>query len=520
MEKETDRETQKKRISRKSLILIIFVVVAVLAAAGAVIWYIGKVPKQPAESSHEGDAGWSAMETEQLMKDVGTAPDEDDMSWFTDAGKTTGEADMQEDPSIAEEEDKTEETKETAAVSMEPVRVQDITVYPDETAIFQCYEPEASQYQWEFYSTLDRKWEDVSQKYHFTVETQTDSLGRQVSALLVPGTEENERLSVRCSALLPEGETAVSEGCLYLFDGRIEKITAVPVEAEAGEYLSGRMLHVTVQNEQGEETELTGLQGLVFCVKQNEEESTIYDEEKSLTTETYTYTKVSKEVPYYFVEEGEQTVPVRLHIKEQIYDTQAVITGRDTCAPVFEEIRADYEISDHDVAGTKVKLYASVTDNYSSPSELSFAFGEDGDAGNISEWTDTFPVETEIKKNGIYYLFARDKNGNISCEELEIIIVDMKPPEIINLVYHENARGDGGWIEVTATDKTAMEYCFHPKGSSGGSWQEEPEYFVASGGDYVAEVRDAAGNLAKGDIQVPFADVQPPIITGIDVIGE
>ena len=48
----------------------------------------------------------------------------------------------------------------------------------------------------------------------------------------------------------------------------------------------------------------------------------------------------------------------------------------------------------------------------------------------LLEWTDTLPLETEVKKNGTYCFFAKDKAGNISHEELEIITVDMKPPSL------------------------------------------------------------------------------------------
>lgn len=507
----------KKKVSKQILMISggIFVLTVAVLITG--FWYW---KKQMSADSSEQNEMMSADPEVQISED--TAED-----LLLQAFESANKAEVIEEPVenteaeesvvATDEEEAVTESEETDVLPQpmaeQAVEVQDITIQPDELAVFRCFDKEATEYQWEFYSTLDKKWEDVSIKQDFSVYEETDCLGRQVSCLSVPGNEEYEKLSVRCTAVFTDSENKVSEGCLFLFRDSIAEFSLLPVEAQAGEYLSHLELKAVITNVDETESELHGLQALAFCVNQDEEESTVHDEANSVTTETYT--KIFKEVPYYLVEEGEQSVPVKLRMNDEILDAELVITGVDTKAPKLENIRADYAVSSHDAVATEVKIYASATDNYSRPSELKYAFGNNADDEESElSWTDRLPMSVEIKKNGIYYLFAKDAAGNLCSEELEIITVDMKAPVIEDISYI-NEGTTGGRIEVLASDKTKLEYNFHLSGNPSEKWQDEPSYQVTANGDYVVEVRDQAGNCTEGSITVTALDTKAPVIINI-----
>lgn len=408
-----------------------------------------------------------------------------------------------------------QEYRESEIKSNQPVIVQDITVRPEENAIFQCYEKNAEEYRWEFYSILDKSWEPTDRKPEFSVYEETDCLGRQVSCLSIPGKEEYAGINVRCTAVWAEGESKTSEGCLYLYDGEINKISIPDMEAEAGEYLSNLSLEVLVTPEDGTQTSICGLQNLAFCVNEDEQESSVYDETSSITTETYT--KTFHELPYYPVKNGEQSVDVKLRMDGKEYNAPLKITGKDTTPPQPENIRAEYQVSNQEVKSTKVVIYASATDNYAPPSELRYAFSKKAKYEKDKlTWYEKLPLEADITENGTYYFLVKDTSENIACEELEIITVDMKAPVIEAVTLNADAE-KGMTIEVTASDKTELEYCFHLTTDVRQDWQKDPVYHAAINGEYLVEVRDAAGNCSKDTITVSEIDNEPPVITGIQI---
>ncbi len=401
------------------------------------------------------------------------------------------------------------------ALSQEPALLKNITVFEGSPAIFQCYEKDAAGYEWEYYSMLDKKWQPVSKKPELINSVETDELFRDVSTLTIPGEKENDQLNIRCTIFREDGEEMRSEACLKIIELKypIKSISIDPVEAEAGEYLPALSLNVLIDTEQGHQT-VSGLQGLTFCINEDEEASKTYDKENSLMTEVYK--KVSKESFYIWIEEGEQTVPARFHYEDEAYDTEVLITGSDTRAPEIASVQADYEVSNREVESTPAKISADVTDNYSMPSELTYAFSSK-DNNKELQWSSQLPVEANIEQNGTYYFYAKDKAGNISQYEMEIVTVDMKPPVIEELfLEHKPGGTQNTMITVKAADKTALLYRFlSDNGTIVSDWSKENTYPAAANGTYTVEVKDAAGNITKDSIDVKNIDMTAPRIIGI-----
>ncbi|GFI68462.1 hypothetical protein IMSAG249_00279 [Lachnospiraceae bacterium] len=407
--------------------------------------------------------------------------------------------------------------------SQEPVPLTDISVFEGETASFQCYDKDAMDYEWEYYSTLDRQWQGIERKPELEKSTGMDSLHREVSLLEVPGTKENNLLGLRCTAKLADGSETRWEASLNIMEAmeNIEGIHAEPLQAEAGGYLSALTVPIVIDMAEGEQT-VSGLYGLSFCVSQNEEESKVYDQENSVMTEVYT--KTSRESAYVCIEEGEQTVPVRFRYKDEIYDTEIQITGTDTRAPEISGLRLEYEVSNQDVKNTPVKIYAEVTDNYCLPSEITYAFAAKGQSGEL-QWQEQLPLETEVPKNGTYCFYAKDKAGNVSQKETEIIAVDTKAPVIHAISLGSEAGGaESNTITVDASDKTELSYRFlSDSGSVLSEWGNENTYTATINGTYTIEVKDAAGNTTEGTITISNLDTAAPRIVSIhekDMVSE
>ena len=186
----------KKRVNRKVVIILATILLFVVAVLGLLCWYSSNTMNRETLAS---GATRATEDKEYIESDDGI--DEQLLQI------------LEQDYDIDNEEKETETASElstnlvseitvpeTVELTNQSIMVQDITISPDENAIFQCYEKDAEKYQWEFYSILDKKWEAADIKQDFMIYEETDSLGRQVSCLSVPGNEEYEQLSVRCSA--------------------------------------------------------------------------------------------------------------------------------------------------------------------------------------------------------------------------------------------------------------------------------------------------------------------------------
>lgn len=329
--------------------------------------------------------------------------------------------DMEEAEAIVSSDDK---------LSAEPLHLKDITVFEGDTAVFKCYDDAAIGYEWEYYSSADKQWKSINFRPDMVNSVRTDELLRNVSTLEVPGTEENNLINVRCMVIYENDRKIKEEACLKV-EKPVDFINSIridDVQAEAGKYLSAESLTVHINNaddssaDEADELTVSGLTSLTFCTKQREDISKSYDAKNKVITEIYTRTY--KEISYVMVEEGEQTVPVRLYCADNAYDAEVTIVGSDTTPPDIEDIQTETVDEGNN---TKVRIYIDATDNYSNPSDLLYAFGQEQDSDEEEEsepeWNDKLPIEVEVptEKGGLYNVYVKDKAGNISMREFEFL---------------------------------------------------------------------------------------------------
>ena len=124
--------------------------------------------------------------------------------------------------------------------------------------------------------------------------------------------------------------------------------------------------------------------------------------------------------------------------------------------------------------------------------------------------------DVDIVQNGFYTAYARDEAGNIAEKEMEVITVDMKPPEI-----QVSLKNSTGWcknneIQVDAKDASELQYSFrHTDDAIVPEWSDCHTYTIERNGTYVVKVKDMAGNIAETEITVSNIDREAPVIQGI-----
>lgn len=403
-----------------------------------------------------------------------------------------------------------------------PIRLTDLTFFEKEKIIMQCYEPGAQSYDWEVYSELDKQWMEATKKSGIKIELLQDQSGREISTLTIQEDPINT-LKIRCIVHFAEEEKElISEAVVSPFSyqemGDIKAITIPDFKANSGDILSSLELPVVIENEDGKKIELKGIQTLVFCLEQEEENSRVFDEESSLTTDTYT--KTYYETRFYPVKSGEEKVQLRCRIRDEEFELEASVTGEDQLAPDIQELQGDYMVTnvDHKVP---VTISATVTDNVDAITELVFAFAHEKVPEEKLTWSKELPLREEVSMNGFYYFYAKDTAGNISKEKVEIITVDMKAP-VIDEAKLQRA-DDFYTVNVIARDKTKLEYCLYQAAGHDQNqiWQEDSSFTIAQNGEYILKVRDAAGNetINAETIRIIDLDATAPVIVGIEEIS-
>lgn len=405
-----------------------------------------------------------------------------------------------------EQETQAKKSKET----MEPVHLNDTYATKNTKAAFFRYEPDAYKYEWEIYDIREKDWKSVE-----AAKGYCDELNRNVSKIVVDATEDT---MIRCVTYYSaeEKEPQEEKAYLNLLEKEIKEIAADDIVTDKDNYLSSSQIPIQVTYLDGTKEEVTGLNNLYFL--QTQEETNYSETESGNRIETTTITKTET---VYLKTEERQTVTIRYHTNNHAADTietEMVIEGRDLTAPVIEDISiSPFEISDKDQPVT-IQVNIMASDNDTPYPYLEYAFLLSGITPKEEDWSKKADFEMEIQKNGTYVAYVRDQAGNISTGEKEIITVDVKPPQITKITLLEENWCQENKIIVDAADASTLTYCFQCKGSGASSgWIAQESYSVKQNGWWSIKVKDAAGNVSEGEIQVQNIDTEAPTIHGIKI---
>ncbi|MCD7725863.1 MAG: hypothetical protein LUI12_10020 [Clostridiales bacterium] len=483
--------------NKKKLAGITALILILCFLAGCIIYgfYSGTIPNMINQFENEDtqEAEPDILAHEETEKDVDTPPD-------TDSGE-------------AQEENEEEEPE---ALIDDAIMITDTYCIAGDKASFYVYESGADPYTWEYYNKKTAQWDNISGFVDASVTEELDEYYRLVSVLNVPAEEEYDGMIFRCRTGSQNEEETIPEGTLYVLPP-FEALT-IPEEYEASamQLLYTNEIPVTLTYADGECMEIKGLQGLYFCY----EVSSTEDISKDFNEITKTITTVSKEERSYMTMPGDNPIMLRYRDDGNTLDFKINIIGVDDTEPVI----VSYEISAFEVLaqdtpeGTEITADIRATDNCTEQSALLYCFALEGeDLPLKEEFIQDSSVTIHTNTNGMYAVYVMDEAGNVAKENIELIVVDTKTPEIkeVYLEYSESGKWyESNIIHVTAEDKSTVTYQYRFDGTDSGYIQDN-FYTITENGTWSISVKDAAGNVSSQDIEVSNIDHTPPTILNI-----
>lgn len=434
-------------------------------------------------------------------------------------------SEMQEKYINQDIEEKSEEEKyamshncEMTPMSEESVKLKDIySVYDvGETAVFKCYKKDATQYTWDTYDASLSDWVAVPQE---EITVMLDELNREISTYKVAAVQDNDGLIVRCRTDLQSGETVTEIGILYILDG-ITNISASDYTADSGKYISIKDIPISITFSDGSERVVNGLNGLYF-LETIEGDSSVTNDVYGNPIEQLTVVKKYREYAWLKPEERETTI--RYHNGDTKIDIPIVLKGEDNDQPDILQV----DINEGTGNAGESELAAvtiTATDNSTSYSELEYAFLPESDEPEDTDWINGSRINVDIDASEKWKAYCRDKSGNIASLSVdifgEVINGGEVEPETSELSISLSLEIKDIWstynkIIVANTDASEYRYVMVDNNDEDSGWITRPEYVVNANGTYKVYARDAAGNVAEGEIIVSNIDNNPPVIQSI-----
>lgn len=403
-------------------------------------------------------------------------------------------------------------------VIAEPVIPKDIYILPGQEGKIKCYFPDAVEYAWEYYNESEKDWKSVSDNPDIHLTGDTDEFNRSVSTLIIKG-DDNDGLLARCQVSLPDKEEKsiyqASFNVLPFTSSEIKNISIDTYHAEAGTYISTQDIPVVITKNDDSMSTITGLGSLFFCAPKDVSSDT--EKNGEITVETIKTTTIEKE--YHLVAAGENKTLLRYRGTEPGKDAEAVIEGTDSLPPEVTVSLSDYPVSREEIEEASITANITAVDNYTPLTKLLYAMLPSGQEPEENDFNKSSKKVIQTKENDTWTVFVKDEVGNIGTTDVEIILVDQKSPVIESLTLSNQ---DDGWYQenkiiVTASDKTAMKYCYLcEEYSMDSGWVDASEYEINQNGTWKVKVKDAAGNESEKEIAVTNVDATPPVILSVE----
>jgi hypothetical protein len=184
------------------------------------------------------------------------------------------------------------------------------------------------------------------------------------------------------------------------------------------------------------------------------------------------------------------------------------ITNIDKTVPVItiDPITSDWTKED-------ITVTFSATDN--SNDTIYYAVSESGSL-TAAQITDTKSSYT-VSKNGTYYVYAKDKAGNIAKKIFNVSSIDKEAPVIVIDSFDSAWTNKNIQITFSTTDNSNDTIKYAVSKSSTLTAAEvngtETSYTVTANGTYYVYAKDLAGNIAKKAVTVSNIDKEAPVIT-------
>ncbi len=215
-----------------------------------------------------------------------------------------------------------------------------------------------------------------------------------------------------------------------------------------------------------------------------------------------------------FLINGNEFESIQIPDRETVYTVIETVTGKaidakitgvsDSEGPAIKSLRVANNLEDK--FALEKKLEVTADDNIGLPSrayywEMAPDFAillkdkilEGAKSRDLSGIAWTKDTSYEVKSNGTYTVFVRDKAGNITFKDIVIKKISSSIPEILSVAI---GKSDGkAYFDVKAEDKEGqpLQYKLNKKGS----WQSNPRLKGVKDGENTIYVMNEAGMIAS-----------------------
>ena len=414
------------------------------------------------------------------------------------------------------------------------IELKDVTTIDTMDATFKTFLADASNYTWYYHNGTE--WQEIGnvseenasaeiekegRKYQLSIGYD-ETYGENMAVLALKNTNKStdDGLQLKCVA---EGtEVFESQAQLkVLKNGYQEIMASYHKQLEAGTEIKIEDVLVALLYESGSPTFASGWSNLYF-VEEDEEGN-------------------EQEVKTVRVEQGENVYRVRLKDMnpdptDTTKETTFQVTGVDTIAPIMESVAVSpYSVRNEDASAEPEVITVTLdgSDNYTPADKLLYAIKLQGEEPSEGDFSSKQEYELSIPDNSVYVAYIKDLAGNITSQEVSILLRDADDPMIVSATLVFPA--EDGWvnkniIEVEATDNYMPEhltYRFTPPAgvefdqedeeNCFGIWITESRCIIESNGVYQIEVMDSVGNITSTEINVTNIDQNKPEIENIEI---
>ncbi len=160
-----------------------------------------------------------------------------------------------------------------------------------------------------------------------------------------------------------------------------------------------------------------------------------------------------------------------------------------------------------------VTISYSATDN--SNDTIWYAVSKNADL-NANQIVGTL-TSYSVSENGIYYVYAKDRAGNIAKKEVEVTKIDREAPVITVSSVTDQWTNKDITVTYSAEDNSHDTIFYAVSGSSSLSAEEitgtKTSFVASENGTYYVYAKDLAGNVAKEKVMISKIDKEAPTLT-------
>lgn len=478
-------------------------------------------------------------------------PEEAIQESLTAEGETAENRELTEDnvPETEPEENDEEKTElesmaaevETAADIKIDQQPDSVEILEDEKSTFYCYSKTASafgSYEWQGYSIEKSDWETIGMIDHtgavsgisgesIVLSLEEDEEKNKGSMLILRDCKATQNGSLyRCVVyddIKKEKHRAVSKPVMLRVISKdfIDLVISYSDVCEAGTVIETEDIDIGFRYADEVIFPSMALENVSFLTDKVVKKDVKNNADGSVTEST---TTSALEQDTYEIALGENEIDIRYKDGEKSFEGSFCVKGVDLIPPELTEVATSETTLKSGTDNPSIIAFAlKGTDNYTPEDELLYALAEkDAEIGD-DDYSKENIYALQVQENTTYVAYVKDMCGNTGSREVIINVKDETAPVIdeVSLKYpDQDLYCRQNQIIVKAHDDISdLEYRY-TLGEGKGTWGKQNHYDADQNGNYLVEVRDAAGNTVSETIEIKNVDNVSPVIKSIFSIAK